>query len=123
MLGHITTFGGHPVCCAAGMAAFKVLLQNDFGVSKKEQLFKSGLQNSKINFLRSFGLWLAIEFESFEICKAVIDKCIEGGLITDWFLFSSNCLRISPPLTISEEQIKNACETINNSIGQVCSLR
>jgi len=123
VLGHITTFGGHPVCCAAGMAAFKILLENDFGVSKKEQLFKLLLQNAKIKSIRSFGLWLAIEFDSFEICKAVIDTCIQGGIITDWFLFASNCLRISPPLIISDEQIEKACETINNSINQVFGLR
>jgi acetylornithine/N-succinyldiaminopimelate aminotransferase len=122
VLGHITTFGGHPVCCAAGMAAFKILLENDFGVSKKEQLFKLLLQNAKIKSIRSFGLWLAIEFDSFEICKEVIDTCIQDGIITDWFLFASNCLRISPPLIISDEQIEKACETINNSINQVFGL-
>jgi acetylornithine/succinyldiaminopimelate/putrescine aminotransferase len=123
VLGHITTFGGHPVCCAAGIAAFKILLENDFGVSKKQQLFKLLLQNAKIKSIRSFGLWLAIEFDSFEICKAIIDTCIQGGMITDWFLFASNCLRISPPLTISDEQIEKACEIINNSINQVFGLR
>jgi len=123
VLGHITTFGGHPVCCAAGMAAFKILLENDFGVSKKEQLFKLLLQNAKIKSIRSFGLWLAIEFDSFEICKEVIDTCIQDGIITDWFLFASNCLRISPPLIISDEQIEKACDTINKSINQVFGLR
>lgn len=123
VLGHITTFGGHPVCCAAGIAAFKILLENDFGVSKKQQLFKLLLQNAKIKSIRSFGLWLAIEFDSFEICKAIIDTCIQGGMITDWFLFASNCLRISPPLNISDEQIEKACEIINNSINQVFGLR
>ena len=122
VLGHITTFGGHPVCCAAGMAAFKVLLENDFDVLNKEQLFKLLFQNAKIKSIRSFGLWLAIEFDSFEICKEVIDTCIQDGIITDWFLFASNCLRISPPLIISDEQIKKACVTINNSINQVFGL-
>ena len=123
VLGHITTFGGHPVCCAAGMAAFKVLLENDFDVLNKEQLFKLFVQNPKIKSIRSFGLWLAIEFDSFEICKEVIDTCIQDGIIIDWFLFASNCLRISPPLIISDEQIEKACETINNSINQVFALR
>jgi len=122
VLGHITTFGGHPVCCAAGMAAFKVLLENDFDVLNKEQLFKLFVQNPKIKSIRSFGLWLAIEFDSFEICKEVIDTCIQDGIIIDWFLFASNCLRISPPLIISDEQIKKACVTINNSINQVFGL-
>ena len=114
ILGHITTFGGHPVCCAAGMAAFEVLLKNDFAVAPKEQLFKMHLQHDKIKSIRSFGLWMALEFDSFETCKQVIDKCIEGGILTDWFLFSSNCLRISPPLSISEEQIEKACHVICN---------
>jgi acetylornithine/succinyldiaminopimelate/putrescine aminotransferase len=116
VLGHITTFGGHPVCCATGMAAFKVLLENDWGISKKEQQFKSFLQHPKIKAVRSFGLWLAVEFDSFETCKKVIDKCIEKGIIADWFLFASNCLRISPPLTISPQQIDTACEIMLNSL-------
>jgi acetylornithine/succinyldiaminopimelate/putrescine aminotransferase len=116
VLGHITTFGGHPVCCAAGMAAFKVLLENNFDIAKKEQQFKSLLQHPKIKSVRSFGLWMAIEFDSFETCKRIIDKCIENGVLSDWFLFASNCLRISPPLTISEEQIEKAVAVIVSSI-------
>jgi acetylornithine/N-succinyldiaminopimelate aminotransferase len=117
VLGHITTFGGHPVCCAAGMAAFKILLESEFSIEKKEQQFKSLLQHNNIKSVRSFGLWMAIEFNSFETCKQVIDSCIEGGIITDWFLFGSNFLRISPPLIISEEQIAKACHVINSSIS------
>ena len=79
---------------------------------KKEKLFLSLLQHPKIKVVRSFGLWLAIEFETFEINKKVIDACIENGLVTDWFLFSSNCLRISPPLIISEKEIISACKKI-----------
>ena len=66
----------------------------------------------KIKSVRSFGLWMAAEFDSFETNKAIIDKCIEQGVLTDWILFASNCLRISPPLIISEEQIKRACKVI-----------
>jgi acetylornithine/N-succinyldiaminopimelate aminotransferase len=116
VLGHITTFGGHPVCCAAGMAAFNVLLQNDFVVHKKEQQFKSLLQHTKIKAVRSFGLWMALEFDSFDTCKRVIDNCIENGVLSDWFLFASNCMRISPPLTISHQQIVLACEVILKSL-------
>ncbi|TBR18555.1 MAG: aspartate aminotransferase family protein [Chitinophagaceae bacterium] len=114
LLGHITTFGGHPVCCAAGMAAFNVLQEEKLmeEITKKEKLFLSLLNHPKIKVVRSFGLWLAIEFESFEINKKVIDACIENGLVTDWFLFSSNCLRISPPLIISEKEIISACKKI-----------
>ena len=129
VLGHITTFGGHPVCCAAGMAAMKVLLDDGRRngvpsangmlneVQQKEKLFRSLLVHSKIKTVRSFGLWLAVEFDSFETNKKIIDACIfpligSGGVLTDWFLFASNCLRISPPLVISEEQIKIACAVI-----------
>src|SRR6476661_7386740 len=99
VLGHITTFGGHPVCCAAGMAGFEILLDTDLAVKEKERLFLKALEHPDIKEVRSFGLWIAVEFESFEKCKKIIDTCIEHGLITDWFLFASNCLRISPPLT------------------------
>jgi acetylornithine/N-succinyldiaminopimelate aminotransferase len=117
VLGHITTFGGHPVCCAAGRAALKVLLESDLNVLKKEQQFKSRLHHPKIKSVRSFGLWMAIEFDSFATCKRIIDNCIENGVLTDWFLFAPNCLRISPPLTISEQQIEKACAVILNSIS------
>lgn len=124
VLGHITTFGGHPVCCAAGMAAMKALLEEGMieGVKQKEELFKSLLvhpppsprlrRTSKIKGIRSFGLWLAVEFDSFETNKKVIDACLANGLMTDWFLFAPECLRISPPLVISEEEIKIACGII-----------
>jgi acetylornithine/succinyldiaminopimelate/putrescine aminotransferase len=116
VLGHITTFGGHPLCCTAGKAAFEVLLQEDFEVLKKEQLFRSLLQHSKIKSVSSFGLWMAVEFADFESCKKVIDRCIANGVMTDWFLFASNCLRISPPLLITEEQIRRAAAVIKDAI-------
>jgi acetylornithine/N-succinyldiaminopimelate aminotransferase len=118
VLGHITTFGGHPVCCAAGMAAMQALLEEGWmgTVKEKEQLFKSLLVHPKIKAVRSFGLWMAVEFDSFETNKRIIDACIEEGVLTDWFLFASNCLRISPPLIISEEQIKKACKIILQAV-------
>ncbi len=114
VLGHITTFGGHPVCCAAGMAAMRVLLEEEWlgQVQKKEQLIRSLLIHPKIRKVRSFGLWAALEFDSFETNKKVIDTCIANGILTDWFLFASHCLRISPPLMISERQIRTSCATI-----------
>ncbi|HEX7902489.1 MAG TPA: aspartate aminotransferase family protein [Chitinophagaceae bacterium] len=114
VLGHITTFGGHPVCCAAGMAAMQALLEEGWidRVKEKEQLFRSLLIHPKIKTIRSSGLWMAVEFDSFESNKKVIDACIAEGLLTDWFLFAPDCMRISPPLIISEEQIKIACRLI-----------
>jgi len=114
VLGHITTFGGHPVCCAAGMAAMKILLEEKIisEVKVKEELFRSLLIHPKIKAIRSFGLWMAVEFDSFETNKKIIDHCIENGVMTDWFLFAPNCLRISPPLSVSENQIREACKKI-----------
>ena len=119
VLGHITTFGGHPVCCAAGLAALEALLDDGMiNVAKrKEELFKSLLVHKKIRSVRSFGLWLAVEFDSFEANKKTIDHCIAHGVLTDWFLFASNCLRISPPLIISEEQIKKSCAVLLNAVN------
>ncbi len=114
VLGHITTFGGHPVCCAAGLASMQVLLEEDYirQVNEKERLFKSLLVNPKIKEVRTSGLLIAIEFENFETNKKIIDKCIGQGVLTDWFLFAPNCMRIAPPLIIDEEEIRNACEVI-----------
>jgi acetylornithine/succinyldiaminopimelate/putrescine aminotransferase len=114
VLGHINTFGGHPVCCAAGLAAMKVLLDEDLiaSVKEKEQLFLSKLSHPKIKRIRSRGLMIAVEFESFEVNKKIIDALIEKGLFTDWFLFAPQCLRIVPPLTISANEINKACEII-----------
>ncbi len=119
VLGHINTFGGHPVCCAAGMAAFKVLLEEKLvdGVKEKEKLFLSLLKHPKIQKVNSCGLMLAVYFESFEMNKKIIDELILQGVFTDWFLFASNCLRIVPPLVIGEEEIREACEKIKNVIS------
>ncbi len=118
VLGHITTFGGHPVCCAAGMAAMKVLLEENLvdAVAEKQQLFLSLLHHPKIKAVRSVGLMMAIEFDSFETNKEIIDRCIEKGVLTDWFLFGANCMRIVPPLTISKKEIKTAVAIIISSI-------
>ena len=89
-------------------------------VKEKEEMFRSLLDHPKIIAVRSFGLWMAVEFDSFETNKKVIDGCLNpsgrlerpDGIMTDWFLFAPQCLRISPPLVISEEQIKKASEVI-----------
>ena len=114
VLGHITTFGGHPLSCAAGLAAMKVLLKEKLVVSvaEKEKLFLKLLVHPSIKFVRSAGLLIAVEFENFETNKRVIDNCIRDGLLTDWFLFASNCLRIAPPLTISFSEIEEICRII-----------
>ncbi len=114
VLGHINTFGGHPVSCAAGLAALKVLLSENMiaTVKNKESLFQLLLKHPKIKKINSAGLMLAVEFEDYKTNKQIIDSLIELGIFTDWFLFASNCLRISPPLNISETEIRFACRKI-----------
>jgi acetylornithine/N-succinyldiaminopimelate aminotransferase len=118
VLGHITTFGGHPVCCAAGMAAMKVLLEEEWigQVARKEASFRRLLKHPSIRAVRSSGLLIAVEFGNFEINKRVIDACIEKGLLTDWFLFAPQCMRIAPPLIITDHQIEEICSIIIASI-------
>ena len=120
ILGHITTFGGHPVSCAAGIAALNALLDEKMyeGVKTKEELIRSLLIHNKIRSVRSYGLWMAVEFDSFETNKKIIDHCIANGVMTDWFLFASGHLRISPPLIITHEQIQKAAEVIKNALDR-----
>ncbi|MBB6110724.1 Acetylornithine/succinyldiaminopimelate/putrescine aminotransferase [Mucilaginibacter lappiensis] len=119
ILGHITTFGGHPVCCAAGLAALEVLLEENLvsGVAEKEALFRKLLIHPAIKQIRGKGLMLAIELDSFDLNKKIIDRCIEHGIITDWFLHCSNSMRIAPPLIITPQQIEHACEVILEAVG------
>jgi acetylornithine/succinyldiaminopimelate/putrescine aminotransferase len=122
ILGHITTFGGHPVCCAAGLAALEVLLDENLVdiVAEKEALMRSLLVHPAIKEVRGKGLMLAIELENFDINKKIIDRCIANGVITDWFLHCDNSMRIAPPLIITHQEIKKACEVIIEAIGFYC---
>lgn len=121
VLGHITTFGGHPVCCAAGYAALHTLLAHEWigEVSAKEQLFRKKLQHPAIRSVHSRGLMIAVEFDSYTTNKKIIDRCIEKGILTDWFLFAPHCMRIAPPLIIQEAEIEQACRFILESIEEV----
>jgi acetylornithine/N-succinyldiaminopimelate aminotransferase len=119
ILGHITTFGGHPVCCAAGLAALEVLLNENLtgSVEAKSKLFHQLLIHPAIKEVRGKGLMLAIELESFEFNKKVIDRCIENGVVVDWFLHCSNSMRIAPPLVITEQEIRKACGVIIEALN------
>jgi len=114
VLGHINTFGGHPVSCAAGMAAMKILIEDEIiqAVQNKESQFVALLQHPKIVRVNSCGLMIAVHFDSFETNKKIIDKLIESGVFTDWFLFAAHALRIAPPLNIADEDIAFACSKI-----------
>ena len=113
-LGHITTFGGHPVSCAASLATISVLRNGSLisDVHKKTKLFVELLDHPKIKEIRCAGLMLAAEFDSYEVLKPVIDACIEKGVLTDWFLYCNNSMRIAPPLIITEGEIRKSCEII-----------
>jgi acetylornithine/succinyldiaminopimelate/putrescine aminotransferase len=119
VLGHITTFGGHPVCCAAGLAALEVLLEKNIvkNVARKARLFAKLLKHPAIKQVRTAGLLIAVQFENAEVNKKLINACIANGVLTDWFLFAPDCLRIAPPLTISEREIRQACGIILANMG------
>jgi len=121
ILGHITTFGGHPVSCAAALASLEILLTEDYicHVETKGALFEELLQHPKILKINRVGLLMAVQFESFVQNKRIIDQCIQNGLISDWFLFNSNAMRIAPPLIITLEEIKTSCQIILKSIHEV----
>lgn len=123
ILGHITTFGGHPVSCAASLATLQVIQNQKLHeqAEAKGQLFRQLLTHPIIKEVRGKGLMLAVEFDSFDVLKPIIDRSIEQGqsrpgVITDWFLFCNNSMRIAPPLIITEEQIRVACAVILDSI-------
>jgi acetylornithine/N-succinyldiaminopimelate aminotransferase len=121
VLGHITTFGGHPLSCAASLATLRILLQEDFiqQVKPKEELFRSLLVHKNIVKVNGTGLMLAVEFENEEFNRKVISRCMENGVFTDWFLFNAKSMRISPPLVITVAEIKRACKLILKSIEEV----
>ncbi len=118
-LGHITTFGGHPINCAASLACLRYLLTSKImtEIDKKEQLFTEHLKHPKIKGIRGRGLMLAIEFEDEFLAKKVVEKCLEQGLILFYFLFTKTTIRITPPLTISENEIIKGCEIIKEILN------
>lgn len=119
ILGHITTFGGHPVSCAAGAACLSVIQEEKLveSVSEKEKLFRKLLNHQEIREIRGKGLMLAVQLRDSEQLFSAIDRCIEKGIVTDWFLFCDSAMRIAPPLTVTNEEIAEACAIINESIS------
>ncbi len=119
MLGHITTFGGHPVCCAAGLAALEVLLDENLAATavEKEIVMRNSLLHPAIKEIRGMGLMLAIELENFTLNKKIIDRCIAHGVVTDWFLHYDNAMRIAPPLIITTGELQKACKIILEAVA------
>jgi len=113
-MGHITTFGGNPVIAAASLATLKQLLTTDLMAQtlEKEKLFRKYLQHPLIESINGRGLMLAVIVKSPEICDYVVNYCQEHGLIVYWLLFEKRAVRLSPPLTLTEEEIKTGCEII-----------
>ncbi len=120
VLGHITTFGGHPVSCAAGKAALEVLLEAELlkSIKEKQAFLLSYLKHPAIIQTNCFGLWMSLQFSTPEIAQSIIHRCVKNGLVTDWFLFAPDRLRIAPPLTITMEQLKDLCDVILRSIKE-----
>ncbi|MDQ3073019.1 MAG: aspartate aminotransferase family protein [Bacteroidota bacterium] len=118
VLGHITTFGGHPVSCAAGKAALEALITGNVinSVNAKEKLFRELLVSPRIKGLHGRGLLLAMELENFQEVQLLIAHCLKKGVVTDWFLFNDRCIRIAPPLIITESEIRFACEVIMEGV-------
>ena len=121
-LGHITTFGGHPVCCAAGLAALRYMLDNKIvdDVDKKGELFEERLKDhTKVLEIRRSGLLLAVELGKSEYLYRLMEIFKEEGIMSDWFLYCDTAFRISPPLTISEEEIEECSAIIRRSLDRL----
>lgn len=118
-LGHITTFGGHPVSAAAALATLQVLLESELiaQVPEKERLFRHLLVHPAIKAVRSAGLWLAVDLGDAALVQKAIRHCLDRGVVTDWFLFNDRSLRIAPPLTIGETEIRFACAVILEALS------
>lgn len=123
VLGHINTFGGNAVCVAAAKATLEVLVQEQLHQQALwiESLVKDKLKHPLIKELRMVGALGAIEFASESINKSVIRACIENGVISDWFLFCSNAMRLAPPLTISESELTTALDVVLEQIDRIAS--
>ena len=121
VLGHITTFGGNPVCCAAGLAALNVLQNAGWieAVAAKETILINEMVHPAIIHRSHKGLWMSLQFKSAAIAKKIAATCVANGIITDWFLFAEDRIRIAPPLCITPAELSNAIEKIKLSIDQV----
>ncbi len=121
VLGHITTFGGNALCTAAATATLQTIIGKRLweNAIQQEKTIREHLIHNNILKIRGKGLLLAVEFDSADRCKKIIDRCLALGLLTDWFLFAGHCMRIAPPLTISSEEIKKACAVILQAVEDV----
>ncbi|WP_307188015.1 aspartate aminotransferase family protein [Sphingobacterium zeae] len=114
MLGHITTFGGHPVSCAAARASLAVIKTENLveQVERKALLFKERLKHPAIKEIRGLGLMMCLQLHSFDQVYNVSRYCAENGVMIDWYLHCETALRVAPPLTITELEIEKACNIL-----------
>jgi 4-aminobutyrate aminotransferase-like enzyme len=121
ILGHITTFGGHPVSAAAALATMETLTSGNLieQAEQKGSYFSKLLKHPRIKCIRQKGLWLGVELADFDSVQKAIQYCLENGLIVDWFLFNQHTIRIAPPLTITKQQIKQAAAVILAALDQL----
>lgn len=122
MLGHITTFGGHPVSCASARASLQVIQEENLvpAVEAKAALFRSELAIPQIREIRGLGLMMCLQLDNFDQVYQVSNYCASKGLIIDWYLHCETALRIAPPLTITEDEIREACKIIREAIAKFC---
>lgn len=124
VLGHITTFGGHPVSCAASLAATDVLLDENLidCVNTKETILKNIIgEHPMVKEIRSFGLFMAVELGSFNKVQKLIKYGVEHGFIVDWFLFCNTAVRVTPPLVITEDECRLAAAMIVEGLNEIFS--
>jgi len=121
ILGHITTFGGHPVSTAAGLASLNVILEEELinDVAEKEELFRSLLVHPLIREVRGKGLMLSIQLDTFAQVAQVSKLAAADGVVIDWFLHCDNALRVAPPLIITNDEIRTACKVIIKALDQL----
>jgi acetylornithine/succinyldiaminopimelate/putrescine aminotransferase len=114
VLGHITTFGGHPVSCAASLAALEVLLEDNLiaSVQEKEQFIRQKLSHNLVKEIRSSGLMMAVEITKLKYLKHIVAYAVDHGVLVDWFLFNNRSFRLSPPLIATIEDLDKASDIL-----------
>ena len=119
-LGHITTFGGHPVSCAAALAGIDVVRELLPGIEDGGWRMEDRIKNLPlVKKIRRKGLMLGVELKNQDLRKPLTEACLRNGLIIDWFLFHPTTFRIAPPLTITDQEIDNTCDKLEKALGEI----
>ena len=120
LLGHATTFGGHPISCATSISMIKTLFKEKLidSIQEKNETIKQHLKNKKIKEIRGMGLFLAIDFKKSALVKKLLKSFLKNGIISSWFLFNDTSLFLAPPLTISKSELESSCKIIDTSINE-----